>query len=74
MNKTQLTHELERQLWKYTKKRGTFGCFEVTIGWRGKERVDYLTYDTKGTCELPPLIEVDGFLVNIPNGTSLPRL
>lgn len=25
-----------------------FGCFEVTIGWFGKERVDYMTYDTKG--------------------------
>jgi hypothetical protein len=25
-----------------------FGCFEVTIGWFGKERVDYITYDTKG--------------------------
>lgn len=48
MNKTEVTHKLERQLWKYTKKRGTFGCFEVTIGWGGKERVDYLTYNTKG--------------------------
>lgn len=27
---------------------GVFGCFEVTIGWFGKERVDYMTYDTKG--------------------------
>lgn len=25
-----------------------FGCFEVTIGWYGKERVDYITYDTNG--------------------------
>lgn len=25
-----------------------FGCFEVTIGWFGKERVDYLSYDTNG--------------------------
>ncbi len=48
MNKTELTHKLERQLWNHTKKRGTFGCFEVTIGWYGKERVDYLTYNTKG--------------------------
>ena len=48
MNKTELTHKLERELWKHTKKRGTFGCFEVTIGWYGKERVDYLTYKTKG--------------------------
>lgn len=27
---------------------GTFCCYEVTIGFNGKERVDYLTYDTKG--------------------------
>jgi hypothetical protein len=39
---------LERQIWKATHKQGVFGCFEVTIGWFGKERVDYLTYDTKG--------------------------
>jgi hypothetical protein len=26
---------------------GTFGCFEVTIGWYGKERCDFITYDTK---------------------------
>lgn len=25
-----------------------FACFEVTIGWSGDERVDYITYDTKG--------------------------
>ncbi len=25
-----------------------FGCYEVTIGWDGEERVDYITYDTKG--------------------------
>lgn len=48
MGKTDLTKELERQLWNHTKKRGTFGCFEITIGWYGKERVDYMTYDTKG--------------------------
>ncbi len=27
---------------------GTFGCFEVTIGIHGKERVDYLSWETKG--------------------------
>ncbi len=27
---------------------GVFGCFEVTIGWWGKERVDFITYDTNG--------------------------
>lgn len=48
MNKTDLTHKLERALWKHTKKRGIFACFEVTIGWRGKERVDFLTYNTEG--------------------------
>lgn len=48
MGKTELTKELEKQLWNHTKKRGTFGCFEITIGWHGKERVDYMTYDTNG--------------------------
>jgi hypothetical protein len=46
--KSELTLKLEREIWKATKKQGVFGCFEVTIGWFGKERVDYLTYDTKG--------------------------
>ena len=46
--KTDLTLQLEREIWKATKKQGVFGCLEVTIGWFGKERVDYLTYDTKG--------------------------
>lgn len=48
MTTKELTQQLEKQLWRHTKKRGTFGCFEVTVGWRGKERVDYLTYDTQG--------------------------
>src|SRR5690554_588329 len=39
---------LERVIWSATNKMGTFGCFEVTIGFFGKERVDYMTYDTKG--------------------------
>ncbi|MHA2856908.1 hypothetical protein ACXZ7E_23105 [Paenibacillus lautus] len=48
MGKTDLTLQLERQIYGATNKMGTFGCFEVTIGWYGQERVDYLTYDTKG--------------------------
>jgi hypothetical protein len=48
MAKTDLTLELERSIYFATKKQGVFGCFEVTIGWFGKERVDYMTYDTKG--------------------------
>lgn len=46
--KTELTIELERKIWGATAKQGVFGCFEVTIGWFGEERVDYITYDTKG--------------------------
>lgn len=46
--KTETTLALERAIWRTTNKMGTFGCFEVTIGWFGKERVDYMTYDTKG--------------------------
>jgi hypothetical protein len=41
-----LTKELENNIWKTTRKQGVFGCLEVTIGWFGKERVDYITYDT----------------------------
>lgn len=46
--KTDLTLKLEKEIWEATHKQGTFCCFEVTIGWFGKERVDYMTYDTKG--------------------------
>ena len=48
MAKTELTLELERQIYGATCKQGIFGCFEVTIGWYGSERVDFMTYDTKG--------------------------
>lgn len=46
--KTEETKRLEMAIWNATNKQGVFGCFEVTIGWFGKERVDYMTYDTKG--------------------------
>ncbi|KAA0781246.1 hypothetical protein [Bacillus sp. BPN334] len=48
MAKTELTAQMEHQIYAATNKQGVFGCFEVTIGWFGKERVDYLTLDTKG--------------------------
>ena len=46
--KTADTLALENQIYGATRKLGVFGCFEVTIGFGGAERVDYLTYDTKG--------------------------
>lgn len=46
--KTEETAALERSIRLATYKMGTFGCFEVTIGFGGSERVDYMTYDTKG--------------------------
>lgn len=46
--KTEKTLDLERKIWEATHSQGTFGCFEVTIGWFGNERVDYMTYNTKG--------------------------
>ena len=46
MPKTKETLEFEKYLKKYTHKQGIFSCPEVTIGWFGHERVDYLTYDT----------------------------
>jgi hypothetical protein len=47
--KTDLTRQAEKCLWHYTNKQGVFGCFEVTIGWYGKERVDFITYSTDNT-------------------------
>lgn len=48
ISKTELTLELEKSLYFKTSKQGVFGCFEMTIGFYGNERVDYITYDTKG--------------------------
>lgn len=45
---TKKTKELKMILWRHTNKMGVFGCFEVTMGWYGRERVDYMTYDTRG--------------------------
>lgn len=47
MAKTELTKELEKSIYGATIKMGVFGCFEVTIGFQGNERVDYMTMDTK---------------------------
>lgn len=47
--KTDLTRQAEKCLWYHTDKMGVFGCFEVTIGWFGKERVDFMTYSTDNT-------------------------
>ena len=46
--KTDETKQIEQGIFDATYKQGVFCCFEVTIGWFGKERVDYMTYDTKG--------------------------
>lgn len=48
MSETKLTKELKQAIWFATKKMGVFGCFEVTIGFNGNERVDYITVDTRG--------------------------
>ena len=48
MSKTELTLQLEDDIWKATQKMGTYGCFEVTIGSVGNGRVDYMTFDSKG--------------------------
>jgi len=49
MAKTEATLRLEVDIWEKTHEAMVFGAFEVTIGWFGRERVDYLTYDTRGT-------------------------
>jgi hypothetical protein len=46
--KTELTLQLEKEIHKATARKGLFACFEVSIGWYSDERVDYITYDTKG--------------------------
>lgn len=47
MSKCELTKKLEKLCWeKFTEPRKAFGCDEVTIGWYGSERVDFLVYTT----------------------------
>lgn len=48
MAKTEATKQLENDIRSATLRMGVFGCLEVTIGFGGKERVDYMTYDTSG--------------------------
>lgn len=48
MTKTDITVKLENDISLATSKIGVFGCYEVTIGMGGSERVDYMTLDTKG--------------------------
>ncbi|CAM2079798.1 MAG: hypothetical protein NSGCLCUN01_04026 [uncultured Clostridium sp.] len=45
MAKTDLTKEIEIAIAKETSE--WFGCPEVTIGWYGKQRVDFMTMDFK---------------------------
>ena len=49
MPKTTMTLDIENAMRKEFSKQGVFCCFEVTIGWYGKERVDFMSYDTKNT-------------------------
>lgn len=56
MAKTKETIELEKLLWSHTNKLGTYGAFEVKIGFHKtskfiqnrEEYVDYMTYSTDG--------------------------
>lgn len=47
--KTDETLALEKALMLSTIEKRTFGVSEVTIGWFGKKRVDFMTTNTKGT-------------------------
>lgn len=49
MSKSKVTKKLENRIWINTRKNGVFCCYEVTIGFGGNERVDYMTIDTKET-------------------------
>ena len=44
MGKTRTTRYLEHLLYKRMDFRKDFGCHEVTLGWFGKERVDFMLY------------------------------
>lgn len=46
MAKTKLTNSLEYALYIKLDNRKEFGCYEVTIGWYGNERVDFISYTT----------------------------
>ena len=45
--KTPETIKLEKALMKSTELRRTFGVPEVTIGWYGKQRVDFMETNTR---------------------------
>lgn len=48
MAKTELTVTLEKSLQRdVLKPLGVFGCPEVTIGWYGTQRVDFMSMDSK---------------------------
>jgi len=51
MPKTELTLQLERDIWNATQGKGVFSVFECTIGFNVRkslrQRVDYMTMDTK---------------------------
>ena len=49
MSRNDITNGLRNRLYKYTNKNTLCACDEVTIGFFGKERVDYLTLDYKNT-------------------------
>ncbi|WWU65591.1 hypothetical protein QJR26_04315 [Clostridium baratii] len=45
MAKNELTKKLEKAIMRETSE--WFGCLEVTIGWYGRKRVDFMTMDSK---------------------------
>lgn len=47
MAKTDLTLQLEKEIHEATARIGLVGCTEVSIGKGGKERLDYMTIDSK---------------------------
>ena len=45
MAKTELTRKIEKALIANLDTRKEFGCLEVTLGWYGKEIVDFIVYN-----------------------------
>ena len=46
MAKSELTKIIEKELYKNISPFKEFGCHEVTLGWFGREIVDFITYST----------------------------
>lgn len=74
LNNTSEDIDLEAIIDKYSLDKREIEIIRLIADGLTNKEIGEDLFLSEGTSELPPLIEVDGFLVNIPNGISLPRL